>query len=79
MKTLLLASGALMFVAAAGLSPASAETKAPARWDNSLAMAQPVEQGATDAVTPSARYEYQYHYGGSPRHPRWEQQLVPVR
>ena len=79
MKTLLLASSALMFVAAASLSPASAETKGPARWDNSQAMAQPVEQEATDAVTPSVRYEYQYHYGGSPRHPRWEQQLVPVR
>ena len=53
MKTVLLASSALMFVAAANLSPASAETKAPARWHNSLAMAQPVEQQATAAVTPS--------------------------
>jgi hypothetical protein len=79
MKTLLLASAALMFLAGASLSPASAETDGPARWHNSQAMAQPVEQQATDTVTPSARYEYQYHYGGSPRHPRWEQQLVPVR
>ena len=79
MKTLLLAGAALMLVAGASFSPVSAETNNPARWDRSQAMAQPVEQEATDAVTPSARYEYQYHCGGSPRHPRWEQQLVPVR
>ena len=68
-----------MLVAGASLSPASAETNSLPRWDNSQAMAQPVAQEATDAVTPSARYEYQYHYGGSPRHPRWELQFVPVR
>jgi hypothetical protein len=33
-----------------------------------------VQQRAAGAVAPSARYESQYHYGGSPRHPRWEPQ-----
>jgi hypothetical protein len=85
MKTLLLAGAALTLVAGANLSPAIAQAKQPTRWDAAEAMvqpeamAQPVEQGATDAVSPSPRYEDQYHYGGSPRHPHWELQRVPAR
>jgi hypothetical protein len=79
MKTLFIAGAALTFIAGANLSPALAQANSPSRWAGSQAVAQPVEQGTTDAVTPSPRYEYQYHYGGSPRHPRWELQLVPVR
>ncbi len=78
MKTMLLAGTALMLVAGANLSPAIAQATPPARWDASQATAQPVEQGARDTVMPSPRYEYQYHYGGSPRHPHWEPQRVPV-
>jgi hypothetical protein len=33
-----------------------------------------VQQRAAGAVAAPARYESQYHYGGSPRHPRWEPQ-----
>jgi hypothetical protein len=79
MKPLFLASTALTLVVGANLLPALAETNPPSRWRTSQALAQPVEQDAAVAVTPPPRYEYRYHYGGSPRHPRWEQQLVPVR
>jgi outer membrane biogenesis lipoprotein LolB len=81
MKSFLLAAAALMLVAGANLAAAEAQTNPPVRWDSSQATAQPVQQGAAGAVapsarheTPSARYETQYHYGGSPRHPRWEPQ-----
>jgi hypothetical protein len=76
MKTMLLAGTALMLVAGANLSPAMAQATSPARWDASQATAQPVERGARDTVMPSPRYEYQY--GGSPRHPHWEPQRLPV-
>ena len=79
MKTLLLAGTALMLVASTNLSPAMAQANPPARWDTSQPIAQPGEPEGTDAVTPSPRYEYQYHYGGSPRHPRWELQRVQVQ
>ena len=74
MKSFLLAGAALMLFAGADLSAAEAQTNPPVRWDASQATAQPVQQGATAAVTASPRYESQYHYGGSPRHPRWEPQ-----
>jgi hypothetical protein len=79
MKTLLLAGAAPSLVAAASLSPAMAQANSPSHWNASQALYQPTGQEATDAVAPSQRYEYQYHYGGSPRHPRWELQRVPVR
>jgi hypothetical protein len=80
MKSFLLAgAAALMLVAGANLSAAEAQTNPPARWDGSPGTAQSVQQGAAGAVTPSARYEYQYHYGGSPRHPRWELQGYPAQ
>jgi hypothetical protein len=79
MKSLLLAGAALALIAGANLPPAMAQANPLPRWDTSQAMPQSVEQGAADAVTPSPRYEYQYHYGESPRHPRWELQLVPVK
>jgi hypothetical protein len=78
MKTLLLAGAALMLVAGANLSPAMAQANPPPRWDTSQATAQPAEQWLRDTVAPSPRYEYQYHYGGSPRHPRWEPQRLRV-
>ncbi len=79
MKSLLLAGAATALLAGLNLSPAMAQATPPARWDTSQAMAQPVDQGAADTVMPAPRYEYRYHYGGSPRHPRWELQRVPVR
>jgi hypothetical protein len=74
MKSFLLASAALMLVAGADFCAAQAQTNPPVRWDSSQATTQPVQQRAANAVTPPARYESQYHYGGSPRHPRWEPQ-----
>ena len=74
MKSFLLASAAFMLVAGANLCAAEAQTNPPVRWGPSQAAAQPAQQAAAGAVTPSARYDYQYHYGGSPRHPRWEPQ-----
>jgi hypothetical protein len=79
MKSFLLAGAAFMLVAGANLCAAEAQTNPPARWGTSQAMAQPDQQGAAGAVTPSTRYEYQYHYGGSPRHPRWEPQGYPAQ
>jgi hypothetical protein len=79
MKSFLLAGAALMLVAGADLPGAEAQTTPPVRWDPSQATAQPFQQGAAGAVTPSARYDYQYHYGGSPRHPRWEPQGYPAQ
>jgi hypothetical protein len=79
MKSFLLARATLMLVAGADLSAAEAQTNPPARWNPSQAMAQPVQQETANAVTPSARYETQYHYGGSPRHPRWEPQTYSTR
>jgi hypothetical protein len=79
MKSFLLAGAALMLVAGADLCAAEAQTNPPARWDPSKATAQSVQQGAANAVTPSAWYGYQYHYGGSPRHPRWEPQGYPAQ
>jgi hypothetical protein len=79
MKSFMLAGAALMLFAGADLSAAEAQTNPPVRWDASQATAQPVQQGAASAVTPSARYGSQYHYGGSPRHPRWEPQGYPAQ
>ena len=79
MKTLLAAGAALMLLAGANLSPAMAQANYPARGNTAQATPLPVEQGAANAATPSPRYETQYHYGGSPRHPRWEPQRVPVQ
>jgi hypothetical protein len=79
MKSFLLAGAALMLFAGADLSAAEAQTNPPVRWDASQATAQPVQQGAASAAAPSARYESQYHYGGSPRHPRWEPQGYPAQ
>jgi hypothetical protein len=80
MKSFLAAGAALMLVASADLPAAEAQTNAPVRWDASQATAQPVQQGAAaNVVTPSSWYEYQYHYGGSPRHPRWEPQGYPAQ
>lgn len=76
MKTLLLAGATLSLVAAASFSPAMAQAS---RWNASQAVYQPTGQETGATVAPSQRYEYQYHYGGSPRHPRWELQRVPVR
>ena len=74
MKSFLLAGAAVMLVASANFAAAEAQTNPPVRWDASQATAQPVQQRAAGAVAPSGRYESQYHYGGSPRHPRWEPQ-----
>ena len=74
MKSFLLAGAALMLVASANFAAAEAQTNPPVRWDASQATAQTVQQRAAGAVAPSARYESPYHYGGSPRHPRWEPQ-----
>lgn len=79
MKHLLLAGAALMLFAGADLSAAEAQTNPPVSWDPSQATARPVQQGTAGAVMPTARYDYQYHYGGSPRHPRWEPQGYPVQ
>ena len=81
MKKLLLAGAAMTLLAGVDLSPAMAQANAPTRPVTSQAMAQPVDQvqEPADTVMPAPRYEYQYHYGGSPRHPHWELQLVPVR
>ena len=79
MKSFLLAGTALMLVAGADLSAAEAQTNPPARWNPSQVAAQPDQLGAANAVTPPARYETQYHYGGSPRHPRWEPQSYPAQ
>ena len=78
MKSFSVASAALMLVAGANLWTAEAQTNPPAYWGTSQVAAQPDQQGAA-AATPSARYEYQYHYGGSPRHPRWEPQGYPAQ
>src|ERR1700750_926284 len=56
----------------ANLCAAEAQTNPAARWDPSQLTAQPIQRGAANVVRPSPRYDYQYHYGGSPRHPRWE-------
>jgi hypothetical protein len=83
MKRLLLAGAAVALLTGMNLSPAMAQTNPPARWDTtqamSQAMPQPVDQQPADTLMPAPRYESQYHYGGSPRHPRWEPQQVPVR
>jgi hypothetical protein len=79
MKSFLLAGAAFMLAAGANLCAAEAQTNSPVRWGPSQATAQPVQQGAAGAVAPSARYESQYHYGGSPRHPRWEPQGYPAQ
>ena len=79
MKSVVLARAALMLVAGANFSAAEAQTNSPARWDITQATTQPGQQGAANAVTPSGRYDYQYHYGGSPRHPRWEPQGYPAQ
>jgi hypothetical protein len=78
MKSFSLAGAALMLVAGANLWAAEAQTNPQAYWGTSQVAAQPDQQGAV-AATPSARYEYQYHYGGSPRHPRWEPQGYPAQ
>ena len=79
MKSLLLAGAAVALLAGTNLSPAMAQANTPTRQNTSQAMAQPVDQEPADTVMPAPRYDYQYHYGGSPRHPRWELQRVPVR
>jgi hypothetical protein len=74
MKSFLLA-GAALCSSPVHTSPLPKRRQIPlARWDASQATSEPVQQGAANAVTPSARYVYQYHYGGSPSHPRWEPQ-----
>ena len=72
MKSLLLASTAFMLVAGANLCAAEAQTNPQTRWATSQVAAQPDQEAAANVVRPSSRYNYQYHYGGSPRHPRWE-------
>jgi hypothetical protein len=79
MKSVLLAGAAFMLVAGANFCAAEAQTNSPARWDATQVAAQPAEQGDAGVVRPTARYDYQYHYGGSPRHPRWEPQGYPVQ
>jgi hypothetical protein len=80
MKSVLLAGAAFMLVAGANFCAAEAQTNSPARWfDASQVAAQPAEQGDAGVVRPTARYDYQYHYGGSPRHPRWESQGHPAQ
>jgi hypothetical protein len=81
MKHSLLAGAAIVLLAGVNLSPAMAQTNAPTPSAMSQAMAQPVDevQGPADTAMPAPRYEYEYHYGGSPRHPHWELQLVPAR
>ena len=79
MKSFLLAGAALMLFTGADLSVAEAQTNPSVRWDASQVTGQPVQQEAAGAAAPSARYEYQYHYGGSPRHPRWEPQGYPAQ
>jgi hypothetical protein len=77
MKSVLLAGAAFMLVAGANFCAAEAQTNS--RWfDASQAAAQPAQQGAAGVVRPTARYDSQYHYGGSPRHPRWEPQGYPT-
>jgi hypothetical protein len=73
MRSFLLAGAALMLVAGANFCAAEAQTNPPVQWATSQVAAQPDQQGA-DAAAPSPRYRSQYHYGGSPRHPRWEPQ-----
>jgi hypothetical protein len=64
MKTLLIAGTALALVAGINFAPGMLQSAAAAP--------QPVT-----ANTP--HYEWQYHYGGSPRHPRWEAGWVLVK
>jgi hypothetical protein len=79
MKTLLLAGAALALAAGATLSPAMAQATPSSRGDASQAMYHSVAAGAPDDAMTSPHYAYAYHYGGSPRHPRWELERVLVR
>lgn len=79
MKSVLLAGAAFMLVAGANFCAAEAQTNSAVRWDATQVAAQPDQQGDVGIVRPTARYDYQYHYGGSPRHPRWEPQGYPAQ
>jgi hypothetical protein len=84
MKNFLLTSAAVALVVGASLSAAAAQTTAYSPGETSQAMSQPADTGSTNIDAPDTgvtnrHYEYQYHYGGSPRHPRWESEPVPVK
>jgi hypothetical protein len=76
MKTLSVASAALVLAVAASLAPAIAqEPKLP---DNNAwpGISQRVDSGSPNAVTTTTRYEYQYGYD---HHARWRGHRVLVR
>ena len=67
MKTLLFAATALALVAGTTFVPGTLRSAAAA------------EQTAQTATSNAPHYEWQYHYAGSPRHPRWEAGWVLVK
>jgi hypothetical protein len=76
MKTLSVASVALVLAVAAGLAPAIAqELKLP---DNNAwpGISQRVDSGSPNAVTTTPHYEYQYGYD---HHARWRGHWVSAR
>ena len=76
MKTLSVASAALVLAVAASLAPGIAqEPKLP---DNNVwpGISQRVGSGLPDAVTTTSHYEYQYGYD---HHARWRGHWVLVR
>ena len=71
MKTLSLATAALVLAVAAGLAPAIALGNNA--WPG---ISQRVDSGSPNAVTTTTRYEYQYGYD---HHARWRGHWVLVR
>lgn len=78
MKSLLLAGVAAAFAAGTYFPPAMAQPTPFSRGYPSQAVQQS-GNGTADTGMNAPHYEYRYHYGGSPRHPRWESGPVLVR
>ena len=70
MKTLLFAATALALVAGTSFAPGMLRSAAAAEQS-----AQTTQTTTADAP----HYQWQYHYAGPPRHPRWEAGWVLVK
>jgi hypothetical protein len=60
------------------LSAASAVMLAAVILGSAVVPSAAADPASAEAMQPRGHYEWQYHYGGSPRHPHWEGRWVLV-